>query len=136
MLDRVSMVWEWGLKQIFKIVTVLLDQSPPSLQDHCSHQHFVVPPLVLLLSIVGLAIEAPIRLLVVFGLLLTVVEDCPSTSSPDAWWVVMSRSSFIVRELFRPILCTRVPLVVPGMNALTTSASMRLVILLHCHEKH
>jgi hypothetical protein len=53
-----------------------LGWRPPSLLTRCSHQHFVVPPPVLL-SFVGLAPEAPVGGLVAFGLLLTVVEDRP-----------------------------------------------------------
>jgi hypothetical protein len=34
-------------------------------------------------------------------------------SSLDAWLVAMSRSSFVVHELFLPSLCTNVSLVVP-----------------------
>jgi hypothetical protein len=70
------MVRAWGLKQFFKMVGGLLGRRPPSLLACCTHQQFIVL-LSVLLSLVGLAAEAPIRLLVVFGILVMVVEGCP-----------------------------------------------------------
>jgi hypothetical protein len=63
------------------------------------------------------------------------IEDRPTASSLDMWLVAMSRSSFVVRGILRPSLCTRVSLVVRETKELMTSTSSRLESSLHCHEK-
>jgi hypothetical protein len=100
-----------------------------------NHQHFSLPLPVSLLPFVGLAIETLIRLLVTLTFCLCWSKIAPIVSSPGAWLVTMSRIFIVVHRLFRTILCTRVSLVVPEMKVLITSALMRLVSLLHCHEK-
>lgn len=60
----------------------------------------------------------------------------PTTSSPDAWLVAISRSSLVVWRPLCPRLLTKPSLVVLEMQALMMLASVRLDSLLHCQEKH
>lgn len=69
-------------------------------------------------------------------LFLLFAKIAPTTSSPDAWLVEISKSSFVVCGLLWPRLRTRVSLVVPKIKALITTVSARLDNSLHCHEKH
>lgn len=134
MSNRIAVVRTRGLKQFLKMVGGLLGRRFPSILTCRGHQHFIVPPLVLP-PLVEPPSRASIGLFVVLCLL-AMVENRPTTSSPDEWIVAMSRSSFMVRGLLRPTMCTKVSLVVPEMNALITLASTRLVSSLHYHEKH
>lgn len=129
MSDRVVMVWVWGLKQFFKMVGGVLGRRPPSLLACCSMLSLV------LLYLVGWPLKPPSGSLSRLAFYLRWSKITRTASSPDAWLVAMSRSSFVVRMFFHPSLCTRVSLVVPKMKALITSASARLVSLLHCREK-
>jgi hypothetical protein len=134
MSNRIAVVRTQGLKKFLKMVGGLVGRRFPSILTCCGHQHFIVPPLVLL-PLVEPPSGASIGLFVALCLF-AMVENRPTTSSPNEWIIAMSRSSFVVRGLLHPTLCTKVSLVVPEMNALITLASARLVSSLHCHEKH
>lgn len=75
MSNRVSVVQARGFKELLERVGGLLSWSPPSPLAHRSHHHIVLPPLVSLPSCLKLTTKTSVRLLVVFGLLLAVVED-------------------------------------------------------------
>ena len=60
----------------------------------------------------------------------------PTTSSPEAWLVTMSRSSLVVHGPLHPNLWTRDSQVVPDRKALMTSTLATLGSSLHYQEKH
>jgi hypothetical protein len=76
MLDWVSVVRAWGFEELLEMVDGLLGWRPLSPLACCSHQHIGLPPPVSVPSCLELAVKTLDTLLVVFGLLLVVVEDC------------------------------------------------------------
>ena len=78
-----------------------------------------------------LVLFAPLRggalvLVLALGLALVLAstKDCSTTSSSEAWFVVTSSRSWVVRGFRQPSLWTKDSQVVPERNALTTSTSM------------
>ena len=71
-----------------------------------------------------------------FTLSLERSKIAPTTSSPEAWLVTMSRSSLVVRGPLCPNLWTGDSHVVPDRKAPMMSASATLWSSLHCREKH
>ena len=63
------------------------------------------------------------------------LKIAPTASSPEAWLVVMSRSSLVVHGPLHPNLWTRDSQVVPDRKAPMTSASVTLGSSLHYQEK-
>jgi hypothetical protein len=70
------MVWTRGLEQFLEMVGGLLDRRSLSFMSRRSYQHFVMPSPVLL-TLIGSASRALLRLFVTLGFLPIVVEKCP-----------------------------------------------------------
>jgi hypothetical protein len=132
-LDGEGVVRARLLKHLFEMAGGFSDGRLPPLRSAAATRE---PPLFLLFFFFFWRFEAPSPASSSrFTLPLAWSKIAPTASSLEAWLVAMSRSSLVVRGLFRPSLWTRDSQVVPENNASITSVSATAGNALHSLEK-